>query len=187
MRPEEYIEFSISKMCSEYIIKSWIGLVLFIGLLFHLLFVEEIELELVGILLVAFFSILCALGLRNLFILYRIQRLLKRKVFPFLEAIYRKKSNAVLWIYQLNTEYTVKNISSFNMYTSTRKKKYLVAVLADGKKIHIKARNEQHVEELMQFLSGVFPHAVIGYGTYQKADVEARLGNRIRNYFWFEF
>lgn len=93
----------------------------------------------------------------------------------------------MLWIYQLNTEYTEKNISSFNLYTRTRKKKYLVAVLADGKKIHIKARNEQHVEELMKFLSGVFPHAVIGYGPYQKADVEARLGKRIRNYFWFEF
>jgi hypothetical protein len=187
MRPKEYIEFSISKMCSEYIIKSWIGLVFFIGTLFYLLYVEEIEFGLVGIFLVAFLGIFCVLALRSLFVLYRIQRLLKRKAFPLLEAIYRKKLNAVVWIYQLDTTYTKKDYSSFNANTSTRRKKYLVVVLSDGKKIHIKARSEEHIAELTKFLSEVFPHAVIGFGPYQEADVEARIGKRIRNYFWFEF
>lgn len=187
MRPEEYIEFSIRTMCSEYIIKSWTGLVLFLGLLLYLLFVEEIEFGIVGTSLVAFCGILCVLALRNLFVLYSINNLLKRQAFPLLKAIYRKKSNAVLWIYQLNTTYTVKNYTSFIPRISERRKNYIVVVLADGKKIHIKARGQQHTEELMKFLSEVFPHALIGYGPYQKADVEARIGRRIRDYFWFEF
>jgi hypothetical protein len=174
-------------MCTEYIITSWIGLVFFLGGLFYLFFVEEIEFGLVEILLVAFLSILCVVALSNLFKLYRIQSLLKRKAFPLLEAIYRKKSSAVFWIYQLNTTYTKKDYSSFNVHTSVRRKKYLVVLLSDGKKIHIKARNEEQVAELMRFLSEVFPHALVGYGPYQKADVEARIGKRIRNYFWFEF
>lgn len=174
-------------MCAEYIITSWIGIVFFLGGLFYLFFVEEIEFGLVGIFLVAFLGILCVVGLRNLFVLYRIQRLLKRKAFPLLEAIYRKKSNAVLWIYQLNTTYTKKDYTSFNVHTSVRRKKYLVVVLSDGKKIHIRARNEEQATELMRFLSEVFSDAVVGYGPYQKADVEARIGKRIRNYFWFEF
>jgi ArsR family metal-binding transcriptional regulator len=63
----------------------------------------------------------------------------------------------------------------------------LVVVLSDGKKIHIKARSEQHVGELMRYLAEIFPHAVRGYGFFQKEEVEARIGRRIRNYFWFEF
>lgn len=174
-------------MCTEYIITSWLGLVFFLSGLCYLFFVEEIEFGLVEILLVAFLSILCVVALSNLFKLYRIQSLLKRKAFPLLEAIYRKNSSAVFWIYQLNTTYTKKDYSSFNVHTSVRRKKYLVVVLSDGKKIHIKARNEEQVAELMRFLSEVFSHALVGYGPYQKADVEARLGKRIRNYFWFEF
>lgn len=174
-------------MCSDYIITSWIGLLFFLGLLSHLFFIEEIGFGLVEIFLVAFCGFLCVVALVKLFVLYRIQRLLKRKAFPLLEAIYRKKSNAVFWIYQLNTTYTKKDYSSFNVYTLVRRKNYLVVVLSDGKKIHIKACNEQHVEELMSFLSEIFSHALVGYGPYQKADVEARIGKRIRNYFWFEF
>lgn len=174
-------------MCAEYIITSWIGLLFFIGGLLYLFFLEEIEFGLVGIFLVTFLSVLCMFAFGNLFKLYSIQRLLKRKAFPLLEAIYRKKTNAVLWIYELNTTYTKKDYSSFNVHTSIRRKKYLVVVLSDGKKIHIKARNEQQVAELMKFLSEVFSHAVMGYGPYQKAEVEAQIGKRIRNYFWFEF
>jgi hypothetical protein len=174
-------------MCTEYIVTSWIGLLFFIGGLFYLFFYEEIEFGLFGIFLVTCTGVLCIVSLGNLFKLYRIQRLLKRKAFPLLEAIYRKKTNAVIWIYQLNTTYTKKDYYSFNVHTSVRRKKYLVVVLSDGKKIHIKARNEKQVAELMKFLSEIFLHAVVGYGPYQRAEVEARLGKRIRNYFWFEF
>lgn len=174
-------------MCSEYIIKSWLGLVFFSWALFHLVYIEEIEFDLVGILLVAFSGILCVISLHSLLVLYKIKRQLKRRAFPLLEAIYRKESNAVLWMYQLNTTYTKKDYSSFSPHTSTRRRNYLVVVLSDGKKIHVKAQSEQHVEELMQFLSEVFPFALMGYGQLQKAEVEAQIGKRIRNYFWFEF
>jgi hypothetical protein len=174
-------------MCAEYIIKSWLGLVFFSWGLFHLIYIEEIEFDLVGIFLVAFSGILALISLLSLLVLYSIKRQIKRRAFPLLEAIYRKKSNAVLWIYPLNTTYTKKDYSSFSPHTSTRRKNYLVVVLSDGKKIHIKAKSEQHVEELMQFLSEIFPFALMGYGPFQEADVEARIGKRIRNYFWFEF
>lgn len=174
-------------MCTDYIIKCWVGLVLFLGLLVYLLFFEEIEFGIVGISLVAFCGILCALALRNLFVLYSINSLLKRQAFPLLEAIYRNKSNAVFWIYELNTTYTIKDYTSFTPRISVRRKNYIVVVMEDGKKIHNKARSQQHIGELMKFLSEVFPHALIGYGPYQKADVEARIGRRIRDYFWFEF
>ncbi len=187
MRPEEQIEFSISTMCSDYIIKSWVGLVLFLGLLLHLFFFEDIEFGIFGVSLVAFCGMICVLALRNLYVLYGIRRLLKRRAFPLLKAIYRKKSNAVLWIYQLNTTYTIKDYTSFSPRISVRRKNYIVVVMADGKKVHIKARSQQEVGELMEFLSEVFPHALMGYGPYQKADVEARIGRRIRDYLWFDF
>jgi len=174
-------------MCSEYIFKRWLGMVIFGGGLFYLLYVEEIEFDLVGVCLIIFLVLMCLITLINLNVLYRIHKQLKRETFPLLEAIYRKKSKGVLWIYQLNTMYTKKDYTTFSPRISTRRKNYLVVVLEDGKKIHIKARSEQHVEELITFLSDIFPHAVMGYGPYQKADVEVRIGKRIRNYFWFEF
>ena len=93
----------------------------------------------------------------------------------------------MLWIYQLNTTHTINDYTSFTPRISVRRKNYLVVVLADGKKVHFKARSEQHIEVLMKFLSEIFPHALVGYGPYHKADVEARLGRRIRDYVWFDF
>lgn len=174
-------------MCAEYLIKSWVAFVFFLGAIFYLVYIEEIEFSPIEIFLVAFSSILCLLALRSLFVLYSIQGQLKRSAFPLLKAIYRKKSNAVVWMYHLNTKYTKKDYSSFSVYTSTRMKNYLVVVLSDGKKIHIKADSEQHCLELLNFLTELFPHAVMGYGPYQEAEVEAQLGKRIRNYFWFEY
>jgi hypothetical protein len=108
-------------MCSGYILTSWLGLVVFVGALFYLVCVEKIEVGLVRIFLIGLLGLLSALALFNLFVLYRIKGQLKRKKFPLLKAIYAKKSNAVVWIYQLNTTYIEKN--EYGAQTYSRRKK----------------------------------------------------------------
>lgn len=187
MRPEQYIAYSINKMCTEYIVTRWLTLFVFSGMLLYLVYVEDIERDLLGLFLLSFPSLIILISIWNLWVVYGIKRQLRKKTFPFLTAIHRKQLNAVLWIYALHTTYTRKNVSSFSPQTYRRKRNFLVVVLRDGKKIHIKARNERHVRELMAFLVDIFPHAVHGYSEFQKAEAEARIGKRIRNYLWFEF